>query len=291
MTEHESEQRLRDLGRQPIDAATKAAHLRRIKDAGVVADTRRRRRFGVVSVAAAGVVGFLAGSTGLAMADALPDPAQQVAHDVLGAVQVDVPAGKEGKRGPCVSEAAKIKDKDAKRAAMDACPKGGPDTSGTDGEGNGTGAGGSHGKSDEPHGRSDQAPGHNGDGSPGKGAGSSNHAGDPCHGRPPWAGPMSKEQRDAAKAAASRDACPDDGADVEADDDAATPAPGGSDQPSTTVAPARPDTTTAVTTTTTVEAPEPSGADDPTSINPSETTDEESTTDASSSTPDDSTDG
>ena len=90
----------------------------------------RRRGFVWAGIAAAAVVGFLAGSTGLAMADALPDPAQAVAHDVLRVVQVDVPQGKEGKRGPCMAEAAKIKDKDAKKAAKDACPKGGSDKSG-----------------------------------------------------------------------------------------------------------------------------------------------------------------
>ena len=38
-------------------------------------------------------------------------------------------------------------------------------------------------------------------------------ADDPCHGRPPWAGPMSKEDRQAAKESASRADCPDDSGD------------------------------------------------------------------------------
>jgi hypothetical protein len=201
VNEHDEElsDRLRDLGRRPIDDATQQLHQRRI-DAAVDISARPRRRFGVASVAAACVVGFFVGSAGLAMADALPDSAQEVAHDVLGVVQVDVPPGKEDKRGPCVAEAAKLEDKEAKQAAKEACPDGGgaPKT--------GTGS--------ESSGRSDEAPGQTGETSPGTGKGSSKHEGDPCHGRPPWAGDMSKEARDAAKQAASREACPPD-SDVE----------------------------------------------------------------------------
>src|SRR5690606_30573467 len=53
-------------------------------------------RFSWRAVAAAAVVGFLAGSTGLAAAGTLPDPAQDVAHNVLGAVGIDVPRSTEG---------------------------------------------------------------------------------------------------------------------------------------------------------------------------------------------------
>jgi hypothetical protein len=169
--------RLRAFGEEPIDAQTRAVHQRLMAAAAGSGEREHRRGLVWAGIAGAAVVGFLAGSTGLAMADALPDPAQEVAHDVLGAVQVDVPEGKEGKRGPCVSEAAKIKDKDAKKAAMDACPKGGPDNGGDD------------------------------DGDQGQGPPPSD---DPCRGRPPWAGPMSKEQREAAKESASRANCPDD---------------------------------------------------------------------------------
>jgi len=184
-------ERLRALGRQPLDPAMRAAHRDRITRV-TVGTEQRHRRWVWTGIAAAAVTGFLVGSTGLAMADSLPEPAQDVAHDVLGAVQVDVPAGKEGKRGPCVSQAARIKDKDAKRAAKEACPKGGgPDEDGSDED-----------SSDEP-------------GTPGNGQ--DNHEGDPCHGRPPWAGPMSKEERAAAKAASSRADCPDD--DEQADDE------------------------------------------------------------------------
>jgi hypothetical protein len=185
--------RLRAMGTEPIDEQTRATHMRRMAAGGAVAEPRRRG-FVWAGIAAAAVVGFLAGSTGLAMADALPDPAQEVAHDVLRVVQVDVPQGKEGKRGPCMSQAAKIKDKDAKKAAKDACPKGGGNESGDEtGDETGDGAG-----------------------TPEQGPPS---ASDPCRGRPPWAGPMSKEQRDAAKASASRANCPKDAEDADESDD------------------------------------------------------------------------
>lgn len=214
MNEHEDQlrERLRQLGQCPIDAGTQELHLRRLQAVGGNVEPRRRG-FVWVGIAAAALVGFTAGSTGLAMAGALPDRAQDVAHDVLGVVQVDVPSGKEGKRGPCVSEAAKIKDEDAKKAAMAACPEGGPDDNGDGGNG-GNRPEGSPGKSGDAPGKSGTAPGQ------------VEHEGDPCHGRPPWAGKMSKEERQAAKQAASREACPadadDDGeseADEESDDD------------------------------------------------------------------------
>ena len=184
MNEDEIRDRLQALGDEPIDAATRAAHMRRMATASS-ARAPHRRGFVWAGIGAAAIVGFLAGSTGLAMADVLPDPAQAVAHDVLRTVQVDVPEGKQAKRGPCVSEAAKIKDKDAKRAAKEACPKGGGDDDESgDESGDDTG--------------DDTAPG----GPPA--------SDDPCRGRPPWAGPMSKEQRAAAKESASRENCPKD---------------------------------------------------------------------------------
>jgi hypothetical protein len=114
--------RLRDVGRRPIDPSVRQEHWRRIaaEERSAVAQPRRFVRF--VPAAAAAVIGLLAGSTGLAFAGALPDPAQDVVHDVLEPFNVKVP---EGKRGPCVSQAAKLDDKQAKQAAKDACPKGG----------------------------------------------------------------------------------------------------------------------------------------------------------------------
>jgi hypothetical protein len=252
VNENDVRERLRELGRRPIDAVTQDIHRRRIGGA-VVDCARPRRRFGVVSVAAACVVGFLVASTGLAMANALPDPAQQVAHHVLGAVQVDVPAGKEGKRGPCVAAAAKLKDKAAKQAAKDACPKGGgAPAPGTD-EG--------------------QAPGNNGQ-TP-QGNGTTNHDGDPCHGRPPWAGKMSKEERAAAKQAASREACPPDADDNSASNENTDDSAGAGDQSqagnadTTTTTIAEQPTTTVAEDTTTTTTPVPSGEGSSTSGEPS----------------------
>jgi hypothetical protein len=279
VNDDELEQRLRSLGTDPIDPATRAGHMRRIADAATTGEPRRRG-FVWGGIAAAAIVGFLAGSTGLAMADALPNPAQDVAHDVLHVVNVQVPAGKEGKRGPCMASAAKIKDKDAKQAAKDACPKGG---NGGGDEGNGGGGGNGAPASDDPcHGRppwagpmskadrqaakesasraqcpaddEDQESAEPGDGAPGGPPAPD----DPCRGRPPWAGPMSKEAREAAKAAASRDACPDDDEDDDSDEEAeistsqdATPA----GATTTTTSPSA-STTTSTTTTTTPEVEE-----------------------------------
>jgi len=259
---------MRDLGRRPIDAATQGLHQRRV-DAAVV-HAVRPRRFGAVSVAAACVVGFMVGSTGLAMADALPDPAQELVHDVLRVVTVDVPARKEAKRGPCVAEAAKLDDQAAKQAAKDACPRGGGASEGGTGDGS--------------PGRSDQAPGHGGQTPHAKGKGTTKHEGDPCHGRPPWAGKMSKQERDAARQAASRDACAPD-TDDDLDSTAGTEAqdPNGSgaqpgtnettstttvaEQPATTAAEVTPSTTTTTAPTT---VPERSADDTSTTGEPSE---------------------
>ena len=177
MEDRDLHERLRSLGEDPVEADTRSAHLSRIAAVEVTA-APHRRRFGPLAVASAGIVGFLVGSTGLAMAGALPDSAQGVAHDVLGVVQVDVPDGKDGKRGPCVSEAAKIDDPAEKAAAKEACPKGPPVS--------------------PPVGDDTTPPGQD------------KHADDPCKGKPEWAGPMSQEEREAAKEAASRDGCDDD---------------------------------------------------------------------------------
>ena len=237
MNDDEIRARLRSLGTEPIDEQTRAAHLRRMAAGGGVVEPRRRG-FVWAGIAAAAVVGFLAGSTGLAMADALPDPAQGVAHDVLRVVQVDVPQGKEGKRGPCVAEAAKIKDKDAKKAAKDACPKGGGDESGDD--------------SGDEDSQGGEAPGAPEQGPPA--------ADDPCHGRPPWAGPMSKAQREAAKASASRANCPKDADEGESEDEdeseSADIADAATTTESTTV------TTSTTSTTSTTEPAESSAIDD-----------------------------
>lgn len=87
MDDHdELQQRLRTLGTQPIDPARLSADLTAMASARPVSRVGPKLR-----VAGAFLAGLLIGSTGLAAADALPDPVQHVAHSVLGRVGVDVP--------------------------------------------------------------------------------------------------------------------------------------------------------------------------------------------------------
>lgn len=177
MDETELTDRLHDLGTHAVSSDVQASHLHRMSAA---APETARRGFGRLAVATAALIGFAFGSTGLAMAGALPDSAQDVAHDVLGAVNVAVP---EGTRGQCVSQIAKSDLPDAeKKAAKDACPKGGaPD-------GTGSSKGG-------------QAPGK---------TRADKHADDPCRGKPPWAGKNDLSEQDKAEKQAERDRCPPD---------------------------------------------------------------------------------
>lgn len=198
MDQNEITDRLRALGEADVPDAARSEHLRRIAATPI----ETSRAFGRAWVAAAAIVGFLAGSTGLAAADALPDPAQDVAHDVLAVVQIEVP---EGKRGPCVSAIAKSDlPKDEKKAAKDACPKGGDDADDIDEDDDG-----GEGKSGE--GKSGEAPGQ------------TKHADDPCKGKPPWAGQkgLNKADKDAMKAerAATCGRDLDDDGDDDGDDD------------------------------------------------------------------------
>ena len=288
MNDDEIRGRLQALGQEPIDEQTRAAHMRRMT-AGVVAGESRRRGFVWAGIAAAALVGFLAGSTGLAMADALPDPAQEVAHDVLRVVQVDVPQGKEGKRGPCVAEAAKIKDKDAKKAAKDACPKGGEDEGGDEsGDETGTPGQGPPPADDPCRGRPpwagpmskqereaakqsasrENCPQDEDDSGEAGGQAGPPAQDDPCRGRPPWAGPMSKEQREAAKESASRENCPqdedDEDADEEADADASADASDAATATESTTTSTTSSSSTTSTTSTTVPA-ESTETDEPSS--------------------------
>ena len=187
MEENEITRRLRAAGEQPVPDAIRTEHLHRI----AMTNADAPRRFGRLAVAGAAAVGFFAGSTGLAMAGALPDPAQDVAHDVLAVVQVDVP---EGNRGACVSSAAKDPALDAagKKAAKEACRQQAPPG----------------------HGRAGGAPGQQK---------ADKHADDPCRGKPPWAGtpaktPEARAEREAQREQfrQQRDACPDtDAADAQ----------------------------------------------------------------------------
>jgi hypothetical protein len=78
--------RLRSLGRQPVDATVAAHHLRAI--AGFGGRTGRAVKF---KVGAALLAGFMLGGAGLATAGALPGPAQNVARTALSKMGLDVP--------------------------------------------------------------------------------------------------------------------------------------------------------------------------------------------------------
>ena len=174
------ETRLHRLAETPVPAPVRSAHLTR---AGGTTPVRRFNRW---AVAGAAIVGFLAGSTGFAMAGALPDQAQDVAHDVLGAVNVDVPQSEHGK---CISEAATTHrgDVEAKQAAKALCAK------------PGKGHAGDHGPdSDE-----------------GEGSG--------CGGAPPWAGRGKPTAEEKAAFKASKAGCADDAGDEQ--EEAEEPAP------------------------------------------------------------------
>jgi hypothetical protein len=227
------EQRLRRLGEAPIDAGTLDAH--RTAMAGVT--PRSARRFGWKAVAAAAVAGFLAGSTGLAAAGALPDPAQDVAHDVLDVVGIGVPRSTEGcpegktyrNHGEYVSS-VEAAGGDVEAAARSECGK--------PARGQGQEKGGNKGK-----------------------AGTKGDAdGDPCTGPPPWAGTRLSAEDRAAAQAERREQCGEDDADAlegsraEADDDSdleeQPEAPAHDEAPTTTEAAPETTTTTEVDTST-----------------------------------------
>ena len=165
MDENEITQRLREAGDQSVPGEVRATHLSQMHAAVPVVE--KPKRFGRLAVAAAAFVGFAVGSTGFAMAGALPAPAQGIAHDVLSVVQVEVPDRKDN-RGKCVSDAAKANPNDeaAKKAAKANCPKGKPAHAG--------------------QGKPDHA------GTPG-GPNGIPHEDDDCKGPPPWAGKGAKD--------------------------------------------------------------------------------------------------
>lgn len=169
MDENEITQRLREAGNRPVPGGVRSTHLTRMQAAVPVVE--KQKRFGRLAVAAAAFVGFAVGSTGFAMAGALPDPAQAVAHDVLSVVQVQVP-DRPDNRGQCISAAARANPNDAaaKQLAKDQCPKGKP----------------SHAGKGKAKGRPDHA------GTPG-GPNGIPHDADPCKGPPPWAGKGAKD--------------------------------------------------------------------------------------------------
>jgi hypothetical protein len=214
------EGRLRSLGGHPIEPRLQSAHLTQMATAA--RSSRRRAKAKVAGIVAAGV---LVGSTSLAAAGALPDPAQHLAHQALDTVGVDVP-DPERYHGPeCGPEAkgnhgAYVRDDHS--LAKTRCGK--PVHAGTGGDAEG-------GESKGPK-----------------------AAKGPCQGPPPWAGQagrgMTPEQK--AQAQAEREGqCPDDAADVEQEpsEDAGERQAEGS-----TTTTAAPTTTTTVETTTTTVA-------------------------------------
>ncbi len=90
--------RLRDLGRQPVEPAVASRHLSAMA-AAPSGSSRSRTR---LKIGAAFLVGLLVGGTGLASAGALPGPAQDAAHTTLSKVGVKVPQGTERFNDPAV---------------------------------------------------------------------------------------------------------------------------------------------------------------------------------------------
>jgi hypothetical protein len=223
MDEHDDlRQRLRAFGTQPVDPARQSADLTAmagVRPVGLLGSKLR--------LAAAFLAGLLIGSTGLAAADALPDPAQHVAHSVLDRVGVDVPDPERYRGAECGAEAkenhgAYVRD-DHSLAQTD-CGKKVHASRGVDGK-----------------------------------AGADAKAGDPCHGRPPWAGNKTMTSEEKAAAEAERTAqCGEDDADEgapDADADAERKADESPDDvTTTTVGPTT--STTVEESTTTTGAPE-----------------------------------
>jgi hypothetical protein len=166
--------RLAQLGSAPVPGDVRDGHVHAMRAATPAPDSPRR--FGKLAVAAAALVGFAAGSTGFAMAGALPDPAQGVAHDVLAVVQIEVPDAPPANRGQCISAVARNKDltSEEKVARKAECKNTVPP-----------------GLADDRPGRSGEAPGRSGD--------HPNEDEDPCTGKPPWAGPMEPTERQRLK--------------------------------------------------------------------------------------------
>jgi hypothetical protein len=136
MRDDELTRRLRALGTEPVDPTLQAAHLSAIAAAGRRSPWATKLRVGAAAVAA-----LVAGSTGLAAAGVLPDPAQRFAHDLLDEVGVDVPDGDRYHGPECGDEVEKNHGqyvRDDESLARTDCGKkvkdaGGDDTDGTDG--------------------------------------------------------------------------------------------------------------------------------------------------------------
>jgi hypothetical protein len=175
VSDDDLEQRLRRLGEAPLDPQIEAAHRLAIAEVVGHGGGSHRWRFGWKAIAAAAIAGFLAGSTGLAAAGTLPNPAQDVAHEVLGAVGINVPRSTLGcpegtvyrNHGEYVA-AVEAAGGDVEAAAHSDC--GMPQRGNRDGNSN-------------------------------RGTPRPDTDGDPCTGPPAWAGAhLTREEREAAKA-------------------------------------------------------------------------------------------
>ena len=90
--------RLRDLGRQPVEPATASRHLSEM----AAAPSGHSRLWTRLKIGAAFAAGLIVGGTGLASAGALPGPAQDAARTTLSKVGVNVPHGTERFNDPAV---------------------------------------------------------------------------------------------------------------------------------------------------------------------------------------------
>jgi hypothetical protein len=216
-------QRLQRLGRQPVDPARQEAHL------AAMAPVGRSPMRAKVRVAGAFLAGLLVGGSGLAVAGALPDSAQNVAHTMFEQVGVQVPQP-ERYHDPeeCGAEVKANHGeyvRDDKSLARTDC-----------------------GKPTQAGGKDAGATPRSGQGGPGGPAAKGERG--PCQGPPPWAGNATMSPEDKAAAQAEREArcgANDDDASVEE-------APESEAAPDTTTTTAEPTTTTVAEPTTTTTA-------------------------------------
>lgn len=219
MDEHEDlRQRLRALGTQPIEPSLQSTHLTMLSAAGRRSLRPKLRTAGVF------LAGLLVGGSGLAVAGALPDPAQHVAHQAFGEVGVQVPDPERyhgPECGPDVKRNHGAYVRDDKGVARTECgkPVGGD--------------------KDELKGEEEEEEG----GEPG----AERAAKGPCQGPPPWGGAnkssMTTDEKAAAQAARALE-CGEGGKAPEAAASTTTTAS------TTTLPPAETPTTLSETTTT-----------------------------------------
>lgn len=220
MDEHEDLiQRLRDAGRRPIDPTVRSTHLASLECRPTLLRSKLR-------VAGAFLAGLLVGGSGLAAAGALPDPAQNVAHNVFEKVGVQVPQPERHHGEECGAERKRNHGQYVrvdKALAQTECGK--PlATAGGDAEDDG--------ERDAEKARGKQGP---------KKAGESG----PCAGPPPWASDKSMTAEQKAAAQADREAT------CGPDEDGAAAGSDAGRAPADTTAPTETTTTTTEPTTTT----------------------------------------